>query len=146
VLGDLKVTDAGLSQPEEQVLVHSFALGVEKWCAAHNGLEFRRDTSKTEMRPPGAIFLSGTVTEVDKGNASARFWIGMGAGQQRVCGDFAIHGADGTKLTTFFARKSYLGGQGIGGWDMMKFEELVDQLGQLVAETTDKWARGEKIN
>jgi hypothetical protein len=29
---------------------------------------------------------------------------------------------------------------------MMKIEDLVDQLGQLVAETTDKWLRGEKID
>ena len=44
-----------------------------------------------------------------------------------------------------FWDKLYLGGQGIGGWDMMKIEDLVDQLGQLAAETTDKWVRGEIV-
>jgi len=29
---------------------------------------------------------------------------------------------------------------------MMKVEDLVDQLGQLVAETTDKWLRGAKLD
>jgi len=71
--------------------------------------------------------------------------VGMDAGKKRVLGEFAVHAADGTKLTAFTARKSYLGGQGIGGWDMMKIEDLVDQLGQLAAETTDKWVRGEIV-
>ena len=71
--------------------------------------------------------------------------VGMGAGQQRVRGEFVTNAADGTKLTAFVVRKSYLGGQGIGGWDMMKIEDLVDPLGKLAAETTDKWVRGAKI-
>jgi hypothetical protein len=143
-LGDIKITDARCSEPEQKVMLHAFQLGVEKWCAEHKALVLRRDVSATNA-PPGTIVLNGTITEINKGSAAARFWVGMGAGQQRARGEFAIHALDGAKLTSFAARKSYLGGSGIGGFDMMKLDDLVDQLGQLVTETTDKWLRGQKF-
>lgn len=143
-IAEIKVTDIRISEPEQKMLIHAFQLGVEKWCAEHKAFEFRKDVSLTNG-PTGAVVLSGVITEIEKGSASARFWVGMGAGQQRVQGNFAINAADGTELKAFSARKSYLGGQGIGGWDMMKLEDLMDQLGQLVAKTTDKWLRGEKM-
>ncbi|HEV2391088.1 MAG TPA: DUF4410 domain-containing protein [Verrucomicrobiae bacterium] len=143
-LGELQITDARLSEPEKKVMAHAFQLGVEKWCAEHKSFDVLRDVPSTNV-PPGAIILKGAITQVEKGSAAARFWVGMGAGQQRAVGEFMIHSSDGTKLTSFTARKSYLGGSGIGGWDMMKLEDLIDKLGQLVAETTDKWVRGERI-
>ncbi len=144
-LGQLKITDGRLSQPEQSMMADSFDLGIKKWYAEHPGLEVLGHSAATNP-PPGAIILEGTITEVEKGSAAARFWVGMGAGQQRALGEFAVLSPEGTKLVTFIARKSYLGGTGIGGGDMMKVEDLVGQLGQLVAETTDKWLRGEKIN
>ncbi len=143
-LGELRISDARIAEPEQKLLVGAFQLGVEKWCVEHKTFEVRTDLRGTNV-PANAIVLNGNVTEVEKGSASARFWVGMGAGQARVQGDFAIHAADGAKLQGFTARKSYLGGSGIGGWDMMKMEELVGQLGQLVAESTDKWLRGVKL-
>jgi hypothetical protein len=143
-LGELKITDARLSEAERGVMVHAFQLGVEKWNAEHKSLDVLRVFPATNV-PPTAIVLTGTITEVEKGSAAARFWVGMGAGQERAQGEFTLCATNGTPLTAFVARKSYLGGSGIGGWDMMKLEDLIDQLGQLVAETTDKWLRGEKI-
>jgi hypothetical protein len=142
VLGPLQITNARLSEPEQTVLIHAFQLGVEKWCAEHHAFEVCQSATNVVAN---AAVLSGTITEVEKGSAAARFWVGMGAGQARIQGEFELTAADGSELTAFKARKSYLGGSGIGGWDMMKFEELVTQFGQLVAETTDKWLRGEKI-
>jgi hypothetical protein len=144
-LGELKITDARLTAPEQKVMTHAFQLGVEKWCAEHKKLDVLKDVPTTNL-PPTVLVLNGTITEVEKGSATARILVGMGAGQERAQGEFALHAPDGTKLTAFVARKSYLGGSGIGGWDMMKLEDLIDQLGQLVAETTDKWIRGEKLN
>jgi len=144
LVGQVNATDPRLSEPEQAMMVHAFQLGVEKWCAEHKGLEVRKDVAATNA-PASAIVLTGAITEVEKGSAAARFLVGMGAGQQRVVGDFAVNGSDGTKLWAFSARKSYLGGTGVGGMDLLKVEDLVDQLGQLVAETTDKWLRGEKI-
>lgn len=144
-LGELKITDARLSRPEQQAMASAFELGFEKWCGEHRGFEVLKHTAATNL-PPGAIMVEGTITEIEKGSAAARFWVGMGAGQQRATGEFVVRGPDGAKLAAFTARKSYLGGQGIGGWDVLKLQDLVDQLGQLVAETTDKWVRGAKIN
>ncbi len=143
-LGELKITDARLSQPERDVMAHAFELGIEKWYAEHKTLEVLRNVSSTNL-PPGAILLRGTITEVEKGSAAARFWVGMGAGKQRALGEFTLQTSEGTNLLAFSARKSYLGGTGIGGFDMLKLEELLDQLGQLVAETIDKWLRDGKI-
>jgi hypothetical protein len=144
-LGDLKITDDRLTDQQRKIMAHAFRLGVEKWCAEHKSLDVVEEMNPTNV-PPTALMLRGTITEVEKGSAAARFWVGMGAGQERTQGEFSLHSSDGTKLTTFIARKSYLGGSGIGGWDMLKLEDLLDQLGQLVAETTDKWLRGEKLD
>ncbi len=143
-LGELKITERRLSQPEQQVMAHAFELGVEKWCAEHKALQVLKQTAATNL-PPSAIVLEGTITEIEKGSAVARVVVGMGAGQQRVVGEFRVRSPDGTNLTAFMARKAYLGGSAIGGWNMLKLQDLVDQLGQLVAETTDKWLRGGKI-
>lgn len=143
-VGEINITDVRISEPEQKILIHAFQLGVEKWCTEHKTFEFRKEVTAINGGS-AAIVVNGVITEIEKGSASARFWVGMGAGQQRVQGNFYVNAADGTKLTAFSARKSYLGGQGIGGWDMMKLEDLMDELGQLVAETTDKWLRGEKI-
>ncbi len=144
-VGQLNITDKRLSPTEQGLMADAFDLGVKKWYAEHPGLEVVGHSAATNL-PPGALRLEGTITEVEKGSAAARFWVGMGAGQQRALGEFVVLGPEGTKLMTFIARKSYLGGTGIGGGDLMKIEDLVGQLGQLVAETTDKWLRGEKLN
>jgi hypothetical protein len=143
-LGNLKITDVRLSQTERQVMAKAFGDGFEKWFGEPPRLELLKDVVATNL-PPGAILLEGTITEIEKGSAAARFWVGMGAGQQRAAGEFVVRSPEGNTLTAFTARKSYLGGQGIGGWDMLKLEDLVSQLGQLVAETMDKWLRNGEI-
>ncbi len=145
VLGELKVSDARLTGTEQETMARAFQCGVEKWCMEHRSLEVLKNVGLTNL-PASAIQLQGNITEVEKGSAAARFWVGMGAGQQRALGDFALCDAVGANLTSFEARKSYLGGTGIGGMDMLKLEDLVDQLGQLVAETTDRWLRNGKID
>lgn len=144
VLAQVEVRDGRLSAPEREILEHAFQLGVEKWCADAPGLALI-----TASAPPAtathSVRLVGVITEVEKGSAAERFWIGMGAGQARIQGDFEIQSADGKTLVSFHARKSYLGGAGIGGWDMMRMDELAGELGKLVAETTAKWCRGDPI-
>jgi hypothetical protein len=145
MVGELQISDSRIAESEQKALGNAFQLGVEKWCTEHKAIAIRNGTGGGNL-PANSIVLNGKITEIEKGSAAARFWVGMGAGQQRAQGEFVVHDADGTRLTSFTARKSYLGGLGIGGGDMMKMEDLLDQLGQLVAETTDKWLRGEKID
>ncbi len=143
-LGELRVTDGRLTGTEQEAMAKAFQSGVEKWCAEHRSLEVLKNVDLTNL-PPSAVLLEGKITEVKKGSAAARFWVGMGAGQQRALGEFALRDQVGTNIICFQARKSYLGGTGIGGMDMLKLEDLVDQLGQLVAETTDRWLRDGKF-
>ncbi len=89
--------------------------------------------------------MVGTITEIDKGSAAMRLLVGMGAGQAKAKGEFEIHAPDGTKLTHFTARRSDLGGLGIGGAGSIDVDELVARLSETVAETTQRWARGENV-
>jgi hypothetical protein len=57
-----------------------------------------------------------------------------------------VLGPDGTERAKFTARESYLGGAGIGGAGFLDMEDLVRRFAETVAETTRKWARGEKID
>jgi len=145
-LGEVKVTDARLSETEKSTILHAFQLGVEKWCAAHKAFTFTSAPSSTNGAPAESLVLTGTIHEVEKGSAAARFWVGMGAGQSRVQGEFEVESTEGKPLARFTARKSYLGGTGIGGGDMLPLDDLVGRLGELVAESTDKWLKGEKLD
>src|SRR4030095_9519529 len=113
VLGDIKMTDARWSEREQKVMLHAFQFGVEKWCAAHNSFELCKGSPRSNPRSE-ALVLNGAITEIQQGSSAARFWVGFGVGQQRARGEFVLNSADGTKLTAFRVRKSYLGGQGIG--------------------------------
>jgi hypothetical protein len=143
-LGEVKITDPRFSGSEQTIMVQAFQLGVQEWCAKSKAFEVHEQNALTNG-PANAIILSGTITEIEKGSAAARFWVGMGAGQERVRGEFVLHGADGTQLASFNARSSYLGGVGIGGWDTLKIQDVVGRLGEVVAEMCYKWAQGQKL-
>jgi len=142
VLGDVQLSDARLLAAEKELYRLKFQQGVEVWFAKTN--VFDSVISGTNV-PPRGIVLSGTITEVEKGSSAARFWVGMGAGQERVQGEFEIKDAGGQNLARFSVRRSYLGGTGIGGGDMLSMDELTFRLGQTVAETVCKWLHGEKL-
>ena len=95
---------------------------------------------------PDSITLTGTIVELDEGSAALRFFVGMGAGQARAKGEFQILGPDGAELARFQARRSYLGGAGIGGGGMLDMDELVRRLGEAVAQMTVNWSRGEPLD
>jgi hypothetical protein len=69
----------------------------------------------------------------------------MGAGQSRIVGEFRFSDESGKNLGGFTARRSYLGGAGAGGGDVISIEELFVRLGEEVAESTQKWVKGENI-
>jgi hypothetical protein len=103
IVGEFRVSDARIAEPEQKLLVNAFQLGVEKWCAEHKLIAIHNGACGTNLSP-NAIVLNGNITEIEKGSAAARFWVGMGAGQQRAQGEFGVHSADGTRLTSFTAR------------------------------------------
>ncbi|HKF74234.1 MAG TPA: DUF4410 domain-containing protein [Stellaceae bacterium] len=98
--------------------------------------------------PVGASMLVvvGTITEIDRGNAAARFIIGLGAGRAIARGMFEIRDGDGTVLAKFESRKAYSGGAGIGGADMVSMEELVQQLGAETANVVARWMKGQRLD
>lgn len=142
VLGEVQIADARLSGVEKEVYRLKFRQGLEAWFAKTN--VFESVLSGTNV-PPRSIVLSGTIGEVEKGSAAARLWVGMGAGQARIQGEFEIKDAADQSQIRFAARRSYLGGTGIGGSDMLSMDELTFRLGQTVAETIFKWLHGQKL-
>lgn len=92
-----------------------------------------------------AIILTGTVTEVEKGNKALRFLIGFGAGRARAEGVFEIQDSQRAVLARFTSAKAYSGGAGIGGFDMIDMDELMGELGTATAESVIRWSNGESL-
>lgn len=118
---------------------------------AYDWLAKNPSFDKVLTEPPGepipeSITLTGTITELDEGSAALRLFVGMGAGQAQAKGEFRILGSDGTELVRFQARRSYLGGAGIGGAGFLDMDELVRRLAETVAEMTVNWSRGEPLD
>ena len=84
--------------------------------------------------PPGSVILTGTITSLSYGIPAVRFFVGMGAGQEKVSGDFVVYAADGRLLAKFHSRESYLGGFGIGGLDFIDMDTLVRRFAETTAE------------
>ena len=140
VLGNLKAADP-LWEPYR---LH-FARGFVEWFQQNPGVPDVL-TDRAAQLPAEAVILTGTITEVDKGNVALRWLVGMGAGQARVKGDFEIVDPTGQVLTQFNARESYLGGAGIGGAGFLDMEDLVRRFAETVAKATRKWANGEPMD
>lgn len=98
-----------------------------------------------EPLPTGAILVTGTLTEVEKGNRALRALIGFGAGRAYANGEFDLHDDEGSRLVSFQSRKAYSGGFGIGGFDLVDIDELMEKLGQETGKTIGRWVRGEGL-
>lgn len=140
VLGEIKTEKSDWEQ-----YLHHFKLGFTQWLTEKKA--FQTVTSDSSAAPPGPVItLSGTITEVDKGSVALRMLVGMGAGQAKIKGVFEIKDATGQTLAKFHGRESFLGGLGMGGIHTVTTEDLMKRFAETVAETTMKWARGEKID
>ena len=95
--------------------------------------------------PAKSVVISGRITKIDRGSAAARILIGFGAGASEAEGTFEIHNTAGAVLARFGASESYAGGAGIGGWDMVQMEELLENLGAATARSVARWSRGESL-
>jgi len=142
VLGHVEFADARLTATEKELYQLKFRQGVEAWFAKTNVFDSIITGTNVPLR---SVVLTGTISEVEKGSAAARFWVGMGAGQARVQGEFELKDPAEQIVARFTARRSYLGGSGIGGGDMLGMDELTFRLGQTVAETVYKWSQGKKL-
>jgi len=139
VLADLQIKDELWSPYKIQ-----FRRSIQDWIKRNGGFESVL-TERPAMLGDDAVVLVGTLTEVDKGSTALRWIVGFGAGQAKVKGDFEIQSPTGVTLARFSARESYLGGAGIGGAGLLDMDDLMRRFSESVAETTVKWARGEKI-
>jgi hypothetical protein len=116
-----------------------FDKGVQDWLGRNRSdwtfakLDDRRPIGAL---PPGSVVLTGTITSFSYGVPAARALVGMGAGQEKVSGDFEVRAADGRLLAKFHSRESYLGGFGIGGFDFITMDTLVRRFAETTAEKT----------
>jgi hypothetical protein len=96
--------------------------------------------------PADEIAVNGRITEIDKGSRALRVIIGMGAGRARVQGDFQIDDPSGAKVVSFTSAKAYSGGAGIGGFDMLDIDDLMEKFGADTADAVVHWSKGEPID
>jgi hypothetical protein len=99
-----------------------------------------------EQLPGATVLVSGTITEVDRGDAALRALIGFGAGRAKVRGVFEIHNDQGTQLVKFESGKAYSGGMGIGGFSLVDMEDLIDKFGAETALRLIQWSKDEGLD
>ena len=95
--------------------------------------------------PQNTLLVTGQVTNVKKGNQALRILIGFGAGAESISGDFALYDESGTQLGAFQSQKSYAGGLGIGGADLMEMDDLMQKLGEETADAIIRWTKGKPL-
>ena len=146
ILGEIKVADVRIEKMEGEVFARAMRRGITEWNLSHHAFQSVSELAPNAVLAPGALVLDATITEVEKGSLALRILVGMGAGQSRIVGDFRFSDESGRNLGGFTARRSYLGGAGAGGGDVISTEDLFVRLGEEVAESTQKWINGEKID
>jgi len=143
VLGAVEITDTNITATDKEVYRLKFQDGVEAWFSKTN--TFESVVLASTNANSNSIILSGQINEVNKGSEAARLLVGMGAGQERIQGEFEIKDSTGQSLIRFAERKSYLGGLGIGGADFLSLDELTFRYGEAVAENISQWVQGQKL-
>jgi hypothetical protein len=116
-----------------------FNKGVIEWVDRNRRPEWIATTDRT-LRTPSAYRLSGTITRMSYGIPAVRFFVGMGAGQAKVGGEFTLLDPSGQPIARFDSRETYLGGIGIGGLDFLSHETLIRRFAETVAEEAIKRA------
>lgn len=94
---------------------------------------------------PDALYVTATLTEVDKGNEAVRWLVGFGAGREHASATLALKSSDGKSLGQLEIRKAYSGGAGIGGAGFITIEDLTKQVGEQAAQTLLDWSRGKNV-
>jgi len=143
-IGKIEITDARIAPNEARDYIYHFHQGFLAWNTEHEVFANVLDEKATNISSD-AVVLMGSILDVEKGSEAMRLWVGMGAGQERLEGNFEIKDAAGKTLVSFAVHKSYLGGTGSGGSDMMSFDDLFNKMGAYVAETTEEWLQGKKL-
>jgi hypothetical protein len=138
VVGKINAT-----KPELEKYVPFFRTALLQQLRKEEGIATVLDDSAAV--PPGAFMLTGALTDVDLGNAAARFIIGFGAGGQTLSGEFEMRSGAGAVLSKFASQESYAGGAGIGGVSMLSLEEFTQKFGVSTGEAVGRWARGEPL-
>jgi hypothetical protein len=145
-------------KPYQQVAIDKIGVTDELWegrlpflrCALKDRLQEKGEFTAIldpapDVLPPHTVLVSGQVTQVKKGSKALRALIGFGAGSASITGSFALSGEDGTQLATFQSHKSYAGGAGIGGFDLVDIDDLMQKLGKETADTIIRWTKGEPL-
>lgn len=94
---------------------------------------------------PDTLFVTGWVSEADKGDEALRFFVGMGAGRERVTAQLDLKNSDGQSVGHLEIRKAYSGGMGIGGATVIDLEGLTKQVGEQAAQTLWDWSQGKSV-
>jgi len=87
-------------------------------------------------RSPDAINVTGRFTKLDPGSQNLRIWIGLGAGESKVCISGEVTDSNGEKLADFADCRNGLGWGASG----LQGEKGAEILGERVARFLIDWA------
>ena len=140
VLGDVEVQDT-IWAPQIEHFRRAFIARLKE----SNAFQAVLDKPPAAM-PADAITVSGKITEIEKGSRAMRAIIGFGAGRARAQGDFKVVDANGHELASFTSAKAYSGGAGIGGFDLVDIDDLMEKFGTDTADAVIRWSKGEPLD
>ena len=139
VVGDVGVNDT---------LWQNYGVEVQRALASKlmESMSFAQ-VSAGDASPPvmNVVLITGKVTEVDKGNVAARWIIGFGAGAAHLSAEFQIARPDGSVIGKFTVRKTYAGGAGLGGANLLDMDDLATQAGEESAKVIATWTKTGKL-
>jgi hypothetical protein len=125
-------------------LWHSYTIEIRRELAAEliAGKAFTQvlDPVPTPL-PAEAFLVSGHITEVNKGSTAARWIVGFGAGRAYLTTEFELKDASGNRIGNYTVRKTYAGGAGIGGANLLDMDDLARKLGKEAADSLNTWAK-----
>ena len=140
VLGDVEVQDK-IWAPQIERFRRAFIARFKE----SNTFEAISDNPPAAI-PADAIIVSGKITEIEKGSRAMRAIVGFGAGRARAQGDFKVVDASGHELASFTSAKAYSGGAGIGGFDLVDIDDLMEKFGTDTADAVIRWSKGEPLD
>lgn len=91
--------------------------------------------------PADTVMVDGEITSFNKGSTALRWIIGFGAGSAQVVGHFRVSEPAGGIVLQFTTSKSYAGGAGMGGADLVDADSLARKLGEATAEAIVAWKK-----
>ena len=144
VVGPVTVSDGRYVPELQAAYAAELRRGILDWGEEHAFAPLIITDDGTPV-PADAVVITGDIRDIDLGDDYLRNVVGLGAGKVRVRGKFQVKDGAGKLLAEFKASNSYLGGELIGGPDMLTMDQQFRRFGGSIAASVDGWVKGKPL-